>query len=75
MPLFFVLFPANANFFLTFLISVATFDMLPGFVIPLIFDFPDKPAYNMGFMSTGYGSMYAIGNLGTCFFLFNVYII
>lgn len=75
MPLFYILFPANANFFLNFLISVATFDMLPSFVLPLIFDFPVKPSFNLAFQSCGYGSMYAVENLGTCFFLFNVYLI
>lgn len=74
MPLFYILFPANANFFLAFLINVATFDMLPGTVLPLFFDFPVKGPYNMAFMATGYGSMYPIMNLGTCFVLINTYI-
>lgn len=49
--------------------------MLPEKVIPLIFDFPAKESYNVAFMATGYGSMYSIANLGTCFMLFNIYII
>ena len=74
LPLFFTPFPANASFFLSFIINVATFDLLPGTVLPLFFDFPDKPAFNQGFQDTGYGSMYPLLNLGTCFLLFNIYI-
>ena len=68
-------FPANANFFITFLISVATFDLLPEFVLPIFFDFPVKPPFNLAFQACGYGNMYSIMNLGTCFFLFNIYIL
>ena len=74
MPLFFTLFPANANFFLTFIISVATFDILPEKVLPRIFDFPVKPGYNLAFEANNYGSMYPMMNLSTCFFLFNIYL-
>ena len=69
LPIFNTVFPANANFFISFLISVATFDILPGFIIPLIFDFPEREPYSLGLMTCGYGSRYSIGNLGTCFFL------
>ena len=74
LPLFFTTFPANANFFIAFLIDVATFDMLPPDVIPFFFDFPDKPSYNLAFQTTKYDTMYAIGNLGTCFMMINVYL-
>ena len=41
LPLFYTLFPANANYFLSFLIDVATFDILPSLeVIAFFFDFP-----------------------------------
>ena len=75
LPLFFVVFPANANFFLTFLIDVATFDFLPEGVISWFFAFPVKPSFNLAFQSCRYASMYAIENLSTCLFLFNIYII
>ena len=74
MPLFFTPFPANANFFITFIITVATFDIMPEKVLPQIFDFPVKPGYNLAFEACGYGSMYPVMNLGTCFFLFNIYL-
>lgn len=74
LPLFFTTFPANANFFITFLIDVATFDMLPDDVIAFFFTFPEKDSYNLAFQATRYESVYAIANLGTCFMMINVYI-
>jgi len=75
MPLLPVQFPANANFFITFLISVATFDMLPAQVIPFIFTFPENEPYTLGFDNCQYGSIYAVENLGTAFVLLNIYMI
>ena len=49
MPLFYCTFPSNANFFINFIISVATFDMLPPMVIPTLFDFPAKDSFNLAF--------------------------
>ena len=49
LPLFYTTFPANANFFLTFLIDVATFDMLPPEVPNFFFDFPVKDSFNLAF--------------------------
>jgi len=40
LPLFFVRFPANANFFLIFIIDVATFDLLPPEATSWLFTFP-----------------------------------
>ena len=60
LPLFYTSFPANANFFLTFLIDVATFDLLPDEVGEFFFTFPDKDSFNLAFQATRYGSMYAI---------------
>ena len=74
MPLFNAKMPANAGFFVSFLITVATFDLLPEKVLPLIFDLPVKEPYNLAFQSCGYGNMYAVLNLGTCWILINVYI-
>jgi len=75
MPLLFTLFPANANFFITYIIPVATFDFLPEKVLSLIFDFPVKPGQSLAFEALGYGSMYPVENLSTCFFLFNIYLV
>jgi len=49
LPLFATPFPANANYFITFIITVATFDILPEEVMPLIFDFPAKESYRQSF--------------------------
>lgn len=49
MPLLKSAFPANAGFFVTFLIDVATFDMLPSVATFNIFDVPNRPAYNLAF--------------------------
>ena len=46
LPLFKTAFPANANFFIRFIIDVATFDMLPSMIMPAIFDFPVRPSFN-----------------------------
>ena len=75
LPLFFVLFPANANFLLTFLINVATFDIMPSEATDWLLKFPEKPSFNLAFQSCGYSSMYAVENLGTCYMLINLYII
>jgi hypothetical protein len=75
LPLFFVVFPANANYFLTYLIDLATFDILPAGSVSLFFTFPVKPSFNLAFQSCHYASMYAIENLGTMLFLFNIYIL
>lgn len=74
LPLFALSFPSNANFFISFLIEIATFDILPGDVPNLIFNFPEKDSFNEAFAATKYDSMYAIANLGTCFMLINFYL-
>ena len=63
------------SFFLTFLIDVATFDMLPPEATSWLFTFPERPSYNLAFQSCRYDSMYAVQNLGTCFMLINLYIL
>ena len=75
MPLFNLKFPANAGFLLNFTIKVATFDFLPVRVIWLIFDFPEKGAFNLSFQSSGYEYIYLIENMGTCFFMVQIYLL
>ena len=49
MQMFNLKFPANASFLLNFLISVATFDVLPIEAIWLFFDFPELGAFSPSF--------------------------
>ena len=49
MQMFNLKFPANAGFLLNFLISVATFDVLPIEAIWLFFDFPELGAFSPSF--------------------------
>ena len=49
MPLFAVAFPANANYFITFLIDVATFDMLPPEATEFFVQFPENDSFNLAF--------------------------
>ena len=75
MPLFQLNVPANASFFLDFLIEVATFDPLPVEAIWAVLEFPEKGAYNDSFDSAGYNYSYSIENLGTAFVLIHIYLI
>ena len=60
--------------FIEFVINIATFDLIPPEVILWIFSFPeDTEAFSEGFDSTGYGSMYPVENLGTCWMLVQIY--
>jgi len=49
LPLLKSAFPANAGFLVTFLIDVASLDMLPRVIPFTIFDTPNKLAYNLAF--------------------------
>ena len=46
LQMFSLKFPANAGFLLNFLVTVATFDVLPIEAIWLFFDFPEMGAFN-----------------------------
>ena len=74
MQLFNLKFPANASFFLEFIINVATFDVLPIEAIWFFFDLPERGAYSLSFQSSGYEFTYLVENMGTCFFIVQVYI-
>lgn len=74
LPLFNLLFPANASLFIEFVISMATFDLLPPEVTLSLFDFPEsQEPYSEGFDLAGYSSMYPVENLGTCWLLVQLY--
>ena len=74
LPLFFTPFPANAHYFSAKLVNVATFEFIPSEFLDLFFEFypPYKEPYNLAMQTTGYSSMYAVGNLGTFFVLCNL---
>ena len=74
MQLFNLKFPANASFLLNFLVTVATFDVMPIETIWFFFDFPEQGSYSLSFQSSGYEYIYLIENMGTCFFLVQIYI-
>ena len=49
MQLFNLKFPANAGFLLNFLVTVATFDLLPIEVVWYFFDFPETGSFSLSF--------------------------
>lgn len=49
MQLFNLKFPANAGFLVKFLVTVATFDLLPIEVIWFFFDFPETGSFSLSF--------------------------
>ena len=49
LPLFNLTFPANATFFMRFLIDIANFDLLPIEVIWYFFEFPEEGSFNLSF--------------------------
>ena len=49
LPLFNLTFPANATFFMRFLIEIANFDLLPIEVTWYFFDFPEIGSFNLSF--------------------------
>ena len=54
MPFLMTAFPANANYLTTFLINVATVDIVPRAIMEAMFDFPVKKSFNEAFQDTGY---------------------
>ena len=53
---------------------MATFDITPIEAIWFFFDFPELGAYNPNFGDSGYDYIFLIENMGTCFFLVQVYL-
>ena len=68
-------FPANAGFFVTYLIDVATLDMLPPIVTFEVFDLPEILARNLAYQDFRYGSVFSVVNLGSMFFFLNFYLL
>ena len=62
-------FPANAGFFLNFIVNIATFDPLPVEAIWMLFDFPELGSFSSSFANSGYEYVFLVENMGTCFFL------
>ena len=73
LPLFSLKFPSNAGFLLSFLISVATFDIMPIEGIWFFFDLPERGSHNSSFQASGYEFKYIVENMGTCFFMTQIY--
>ena len=70
LPMFKVVFPANAQMILEPLVEVANFDLIPVWLFyPFIFNFGDSDPYNQNFQFTGYDSGYLAENMGTTFVL------
>ena len=68
-------FPANAGFLLNFLVTVATFDPVPVEVIWFFFDFPEQGSHSLSFQSSGYEYKNLIENMGSSFFLVQIYLV
>ena len=65
LPLFYLKVPANSEFFLGFMIEVATFDPLPEEAIWAVFTLPDSDPYSDSFNSCGYSFIHLVENFGT----------
>ena len=74
MGLFNLKFPSNANFLLDFMVNVATFDFMPVEAIWFFFDFPESGSFSLSFASSGYEYINLIENMGTCFFMVQIYL-
>ena len=68
-------FPANAGFMLNFLVTVATFDPIPVETIWYFFDLPEGGSHSLSFQSSGYEYKNLIENMGSSFFLIQIYLI
>lgn len=75
MPLFRTHFPSNALLMLSFITKIATFDLLPEEWVLASIDLPffDKKSLSLEFEECGYEHIYPIYNLGTTFFLIQLY--
>ena len=75
MPLFRTHFPPNALLMVSFITKIATFDLLPESWVLASIDLPvfDKGPLSLEFEECGYEYIYPIYNLGTTFFLIQVY--
>jgi len=70
MPLCNIKFPANAELFNGFMIEIALFDILPSEdMLEAMIYYPQDEPFNLNFQILQYGTIYAIPNLGTIFFI------
>ena len=58
-----------------YIIDVATFDFLPVELIWYLFDFPEAGAFSLNFQASGYEYMFILENMGTFFFLVQIYLL
>ena len=72
MPVFRLKVPANALFFLNYMIEVSTFDPLPVDAIWLIWKLPARDPWSDSFDSAGYSFVYPVENFGTGTFLIHI---
>ena len=75
LELFNLKFPANASFLQNFLITIATFDITPIEAIWFFFDLPELGSYSPSFGDSGYDYIFLVENMGTCFFMVQIYIL
>ena len=75
MPLFRTHFPSNSLLMIQYIIKVATFDIVPEDWIVASIDLPvtDKSALSLEFKECGYEYIYPIYNLGSTYFLMQIY--
>ena len=71
MPLTAIKFPANAESFNGFMIQIAVFDIIPSeYILDKVVYFPQEDPFNLNFELLDFGTIYAVPNLGTIFFIF-----
>ena len=68
MPLLDVLMPANCGYFFSFLMTIASFDIIPtDDLYASMFKLPESEPINQNFEIIGYESIYFVMNLGSLF--------
>ena len=73
--LFFVKFPANANFFNSNMVEISSFDFLPVDIFNQeLFFFPDEEPISLNFQEMGFTSSFTLLNLGSIFYMILFYI-
>ena len=75
LPLFNSKFPANSELFLSELIDIATFEMLPEEYLEFFVDYPESQAYSDRFEVVGYGGILPLENMMTDFLMFQIFFI
>ena len=75
MPLFRTHFPSNSLLMIQYIIKVATFDIVPEDWVVASIDLPvsDKSPLSLEFEECGYEYIYPIYNLGSTYFLMQIY--